>query len=207
MPDALDPIAPRQRLIDALGLVLADKPLAEVTVADIVARAHTSKRTFYEQFATKEACALALCESFSQAIVTQIAASYDHDADWVEQLARVTHAYLQVLQARPALLRAFFIDLHGLGPEGLRVRRQVQQTFAEFLRLQVDIARLREPHKRPLDAPLAMAVVGGITELILQAVEEGRGADLTRLAPTITGFVQAVLESLVPLEHRLPPAG
>ena len=205
MSDTVDSIAPRQRLIDALGDVLADKPLADVTVADIVARAHVSKRTFYEQFDTKEACALALCERFSQNLVGQIAASYDHGADWVEQLARVTHAYLATLQARPALLRAFFIDLHGLGPQGLKVRRQVQQTFAEFLRLQVDIARLKEPHKRPLDAPLATAVVGGITELILQALEDGRGHELTTLAPTITGFVQAVLESLLPLEHRLNP--
>jgi hypothetical protein len=48
-----------------------------------------------------------------------------------------------------------------------------------------------------------MAVVGGITELILQAVEEGRADRLVELTPTITAFVQAVLESLLPLEHRL----
>ncbi len=71
--------------------------------------------------------------------------------------------------------------------------------------MQVDIARLKEPYKRPLDADMALAVVGGITELILHAIETDQADRLTALTPTVTSFVQAVLESLVPLEHRLAP--
>lgn len=190
------------RLIEALAATLGEKAYAETTVADVVARAHVSKRTFYEQFESKEACLLALCDTLGQQTLAVIAASFDHEADWVEQLRQVTHAYLENLQTQPALLRVLFIELYGLGETGLRARRDVQRTFAEFLRGQVDIARQREPYKRALDADLAMAVVGGITELILQAVENGRAGRLTELGPTITSFVQAVLESLVPPEHR-----
>jgi AcrR family transcriptional regulator len=163
------------------------------------------RRTFYEQFESKDACLLALCDGMSQQILAQIAAGYDHSADWVAQLQQVTHTYLATLQSRPALLRTLFVELYGLGPQGLGMRRRIQQSFADFLRMQVEIARLSEPHKRPLDAPLAMAVVGGIAELILQAIEEQRADRLTDLTPTVTGFVQAVLESLVPLEHRTQP--
>lgn len=193
----------RLRLIEALAATLADKAYADTTVADVVARAHVSKRTFYEQFDSKEACLLALCDTMSQQTLAVIAAGYDHEADWVQQLEQVTRSYLGSLQSQPALLRTLFIELYALGPAGLQARRSVQRTFADFLRMQVDIARLREPHKRPLDPTLAMAVVGGITELILQAVEEGRADQLTELTPTVTTFVQAVLESLIPLEHRL----
>lgn len=202
-PTATTPSPHRQRLLEALATTLADKAYAEITVADVVARAHVSKRTFYEQFDSKEACLLALCEAMSQQTLAQIAASYDHEADWVQQLEQVTRNYLGSLQAQPALLRTLFIELYALGPAGLRARRDVQRSFADFLRLQVDIARLREPYKRPLDATLAMAVVGGISELILHAVEEGRADRLVELTPTVTAFVQAVLESLIPLEHRL----
>lgn len=195
----------RQRLIDALALTLATKPYADTTVADVVAQARVSKRTFYEQFESKEACLLALCDALSQEIMARIAASYDHEADWVEQLHQVTHDYLAHLQSHRALLRLFFIELYSLGPAGLQVRRRIQGTFADFLRMQVDIARLKEPYKRPLDADMALAVVGGITELILHAIETDQADRLTALTPTVTSFVQAVLESLVPLEHRLTP--
>lgn len=202
-PAAATPSPHRLRLIEALAATLADKPYADTTVADVVARAHVSKRTFYEQFESKEACLLALCETMSHQTLAVIAAGYDHEADWVQQLEQVTRSYLGSLQAQPALLRTLFIELYALGPAGLQARRHLQRTFADFLRMQVDIARLREPHKRPLEPTLAMAVVGGITELILQAVEEGCADRLVELTPTVTAFVQAVLESLIPLEHRL----
>jgi AcrR family transcriptional regulator len=204
-PDASTASAHRTRLIQALAATLALKSYADTTVADVVAQAHVSKRTFYEQFESKEACLLALSESMSQDVLAQIAASYDHEADWVEQLRQVTHGYLASLQAQPALLRTLFIELYGLGAVGLQVRRHIQCTFADFLRLQVDISRLKEPHKQPLDEAMAMAVVGGIHELILQAIENDQVSRLTELTPTITSFVQAVLESLVPQEHRQPP--
>lgn len=206
-PDAPTASVHRTRLIQALAATLAVKSYADTTVADVVAQAHVSKRTFYEQFGSKEACLLALGESMSQQVLAQIAAGYDHEADWVEQLRQVTHAYLASLQAQPALLRTLFIELYGLGTLGLQVRRRIQCTFADFLRLQVDIARIKEPYKQPLDEAMAMAVVGGIHELILQAIENDQVSSLTALTPTITGFVQAVLESLVPLAHRQAPAG
>lgn len=204
-PPSPAPPPHRARLVQALAAVLATKPYADTTIADVVAQAHVSKRTFYEQFDSKEACLLALCDDIGMQTLALIAAGYDHDADWVAQLDQVTHAYLASLQTRPALLRALFIEMPGIGPSGLAMRRRMQQNFASFLQAQVEIARLREPHKRPLDSALAMAVVGGITELIVQAIEQGRADRLTELAPTVSAFVQAVLNSLLPPEHR--PAG
>ena len=42
--------------------------------------------------------------------------------------------------------------------------------------------------------PTAVALVGGINELVLDAVEDGRGDRLGELAPTVTGLVLAVLD-------------
>ncbi len=185
-----------QRVLDGLAEVLEHKAYAAVTIADIVAAARVSKRTFYEHFDTKQACLLALCERLSTDVLTMIAAGYDPDADWVVQLQQVTRAYLGHLQARPALLRALYLELLAIGPEGLAVRRRIGQRFEMFLIMQVELSRLREPGKRPLSAALAAAVVGGINELILQAIEEGRSSDLVALSDTVTDFVQAVLKSL-----------
>jgi AcrR family transcriptional regulator len=188
----------RRRLLDALTLALTDQAYADVTIADIVARARVSRRTFYEQFDNKDACLLALCERLSEQILGLIAAGYDPTADWVEQLNRVTDTYLQALQMQPALVRTLYIELMQLGDVGLAVRRRISQRFAMFLIMQVELARVREPGKRSLSPALATAIVGGANELILQAIEDGRADRLSDLAPTVSEFMQAVLKSLEP---------
>lgn len=193
-----EPIDHRARLIDALATTLTRQSYADTTIADLVAQAHVSKRTFYEQFGSKDECLVALCETLSQQTLAVVAEGFDPQADWVEQLARVTQAFLASLQAKPALIRPLYIELLGIGPTGLATRRRIQQQFAEFLRMQVELSRAKEPGKRPLSRDMAMAVVGGINELILDAIEQDRVHQLTELAPTAIAFVQAVLTSLNP---------
>ena len=119
----------RQRLMDGLAVCLADRPLAVLTIADIVGAARVSKRTFYEQFASKEACFLALCEQMCEHTLAVIAANYRLDANWVEQLEGVTRAYLASLESQPALLKALSTELSTLGPEGMAVRRRLGDRF------------------------------------------------------------------------------
>lgn len=199
-PSSPEPVDHRARLIDALAATLTRQSYADTTIADVVAQAHVSKRTFYEQFASKDACLVALCENLGQRTLAIIAEGFDPHADWVEQLGHVTHAYLASLQAQSALIRTLFTELLGIGPVGLATRRQIQQRFASFLQVQVELSRLKEPGKRPLSPEMAMALVGGINELILNAIEQDQVHRLTELAPTVIAFVQAVLTSLNPVD-------
>ncbi|MDI1257695.1 TetR/AcrR family transcriptional regulator [Aquabacterium sp.] len=196
--DPTETVDHRARLIDALATTLTRQSYADTTIADLVAQAHVSKRTFYEQFSSKDECLVALCETLSQRTLGIIALGFDPQADWVEQLSHVTHAYLASLQAEPVLIRTLFIELLGIGPAGLSTRRQIQQRFADFLQMQVELSRAKEPGKRALSPEMAMAVVGGINELILHAIEQDQAHQLTKLAPTVIAFVQAVLMSLNP---------
>jgi len=192
--------APRQRLLDGLAQVLGERAFAELTIADVVAAAHVSRRTFYEHFEDKDACLLALCERLSEEVLALIAAGYDPEGDWVQELEQVTLAYLQNLQQRPALVRALYLEMLTLGPTGLAMRRRINERFTQFLIMQVELSRVKEVGKRPLSPALATAVIGGINELIVQAIEEGRADRLVELQPTISEFVRAVLHSLMPDE-------
>lgn len=189
-------LAHRQRLLDGLALVLGENAYAGLTIADIVRAAHVSRRTFYEHFDDKNACLLALCERLSEEVLTLIAAGYNPDGDWIQELEKVTHAYLHNLQQRPALVRALYLEVLTLGPIGLAMRRRICERFARFIIMQVEISRNKEVGKRPLSPTLATAIVGGINELIIQAIEEDRTGRLIELQPTISEFVQAVLNSL-----------
>lgn len=186
----------RQRLLDGLADALQTQAFAEITIADIVAKARVSKRTFYEQFASKEACLLALGERLCDQTLALIAANYRFDEDWITQLRNVTHAYLSSLESQTAVMRAMYIELMTIGAEGLALRRRMGERFGQFLIMQVEAFRAVEPHKRPLTPTMATAVIGGINELILQAIERGEAHRLSELTPTVTEFVQAVIQSL-----------
>lgn len=190
--------SPRQRLLDGMAHALGERAYADLTIADVVAAARVSRRTFYEHFDGKEACLLALCERLSEEVLGLIAAGYDPTGDWVQELDQVTLAYLQNLQQRPALVRALYLEMLTLGPRGLAMRRRINDRFTQFLTLQVELSRRQEPTKRPLSPALATAIVGGINELIVQAIEEGRTDQLVALQPTISEFMRAVLHALLP---------
>lgn len=195
------PAEHRQRLLDGLAQALETQAFADITIADIVARARVSKRTFYEQFASKEACLLGLGERLCDQTLALIAANYRFDEDWVTQLRSVTHAYLSSLESQTAVMRAVYIELMTIGAAGLALRRRMGERFGQFLIMQVEAFRAVDPGKRPLTPAMATAVIGGINELILQAIERDEAAHLSELTPTVTEFVQAVLHALeVPLE-------
>ena len=59
--DDTDPF--RLRLLEGLAASIGERGYRATTVADIVRHARTSKRTFYDQFASKEQCFLSCCVS------------------------------------------------------------------------------------------------------------------------------------------------
>lgn len=192
--------------MDALSALLASKGFHLISISDIVAQARVSKRTFYEQFDTKESCLLALCQGTAERLLNALAASYDPRLSWDDQLTRVTRGYLERLQTEPALIRALFLDLLSLGPRGLAARRQIMRRFANFLVLQVEFAHQREPDSRALSDDMAEAVVGGINELILRSLEQDQVHNLTRLTEPACELVRAVVSYLRPAPVEPGPA-
>lgn len=81
---AADPF--RRRLLDGLADSIAERGYRASTVADIVRAARTSKRTFYDRFASKEECFLELLRADNEALALRIRAAVDPQADWQEQI-------------------------------------------------------------------------------------------------------------------------
>lgn len=191
-PQELEPVH-RTRLLQAMAAVSAGKGLALTTIADIVREAGVSKRTFYEHFASKEACFLALYRAASASAMRTLREALKPDRPWQTQIEHALLAYFEHLAAGPGLVRVLFIDIHHLGPEGLRARRDVMQQLANFMVATVNGAAL--PSVAPLRAlspAMAMAAVGGINELVLQAIEHGQAAELKKLTPCAGEIVRAL---------------
>ena len=183
----------RARLLEGMAAALDVKGFAETTVADIARHARVSKRTFYEHFDTKHDCLLALYVASSERALARIGESIDSSLDLDAQLDRTTRVYFSLTQERPAVLRTLLVEILAAGPRGLEVRRQVNRRYAELLRKVVASAGSKGGERHSLSSVMATAVVGGLNELMLQAVEGGDLTRLRRLARPAAALVRAAV--------------
>ena len=93
-----------------------------------------SKATFYEHFANKEECILALVEAAGAASRAAVAAAADAAEENFEAKvhARV-HRFLAGLALFPEMARVVMVDVIGVGPVGAAKRDEMLQAFGDFL--------------------------------------------------------------------------
>jgi AcrR family transcriptional regulator len=187
--------------MEGMAAAINEKGYASTTIADIVRHARVSKRTFYEQFADKEACFLATYEAACGLIIRTITEAASPQLPWQEQIRRATHAHLMALEAEPVLARTFLLEIQAAGPKAIEKRREQHQRFADVIRGFVDRARAQDPRLLPLSSEMATAIVGGINELLLVSLEKG-GAHLMELASTAAELMNAVLVRQLPAQKK-----
>jgi AcrR family transcriptional regulator len=190
-PDFLMP-EHRSRLLEGMALAVAQKGYAATTIADIVREASVSRRTFYEHFDTKAECLVALYEAASYNALKVLRGAIDPTHPWQTQVEHALAAYLGGLAANPVLMRTLYIEILGLGPQGLAARRRVNQEVASFM---LDVVN-GKGRRQPLTPQMAMAVVGGINELVLQCIEQDRIEALGDLVGPSAELVRAVTGTL-----------
>ena len=200
---ALEPAhACRPRLLEGMAHSVAAKGYADTTVADIVREAGVSKRTFYECFATKADCLIALYEAASHNALKMLGEAIDPALEWQTQIERALAAYLGCMMQNPVLMRTLFIDILGLGAQGLAARRRVNLEVAGFMRKVINDGQGGTPREPPLSAGMAMAIVGGINELILEYIEQDKVAALHELVQPASELVRAVTHAHANSEDR-----
>ena len=185
----------RARLLEGMARAVAAKGYADTTIADIVREASVSRRTFYEHFSDKAECLVALYEAASGNAIAVLRAAIDPASDWEAQVEQAMGAYLGVLARNPVLLRTLFIDILGLGTPGLAARRRANQQLADLMLDVVNNRPGERKRKAPLQPTMAMAVVGGINEMVLQSIEQGRAAKLQELVEPASALLRAAISA------------
>jgi AcrR family transcriptional regulator len=184
----------RARLTEGLVAAIAEKSYAAVTIADVARTARVSKRTFYEHFADKEACFLALYAEASDELLELVATATTTAAGpWEARIGAAARAYFERVAGEPELIRAALLEIHAAGPRARVLRREVQRRHAEQLLEFSRAAEAEEDGVRALTPALVTAVVGGLDELMLEAVEAGRADRLGELADAAAELIRAVL--------------
>lgn len=186
------------RLLEGMARAVATKGYADTTIADIVREASVSRRTFYEHFTTKADCLMALYEAASRGALDVLRNAIDTAHDWHDQVETAISAYFGCLSQNPMLVQTLFIEILGLGPDGLAVRRRMNDEITDFILDVINGAPLRQKHSSahaaPLSRDMAVAIVGGINELVLQAIERERVPFLHELVAPAVQLVRAVTQ-------------
>jgi AcrR family transcriptional regulator len=183
----------RERLIGAMATSIEHKGYRETTVADVVRIAHTSRRTFYEHFEDRDACFLALFDAVNDETMERIAAAVSPDQHMDEQVDRALEAYIDSVTAHPALYQSFVRELPGLGRDGADRGLAVVERFARLLIGLVESGRAAQPElrARPLSMDAAVMIVGGLRELAVISLQQGR--DLREIPASAGAMVKAIL--------------
>lgn len=191
----------REALTGGLAAAIADKGYAATTIADVVMHARVSKRTFYEHFTDKEACLMALYEQGCVHLLAVVRGAATQGAgeprasSWKALVNDGVTAYLNALESMPAVTRTLLVEIQAAGPKAYRLRQQMQRRFADTLVEVVDAARAADPAIPKLSQLLAIALVGGVHEMMLQVSDPytGAGASFTSLAQAVDELVYAIL--------------
>jgi AcrR family transcriptional regulator len=178
-----DQTAFRQRLLDALEESIAEDGYPRTTVADIVRRARTSRRTFYEHFESREACFVALHTDANAEQVRQISAAVDAHAPWRNQVRQAIEAWISSGESRPALMLSWIRDVPSLGAAARGLQRDAMENFIEMVQALGETGEFRAAGIGPVSRQRIIMLLGGLRELTAITVEEGgRMSDITEQA-------------------------
>ena len=170
--DAASPF--RGRLLDGLAASITERGYRDTTVADIVRHAKTSKRTFYDQFSSKEECFIELLRSNNDALITRIRTAVDPEADWDLQARQAVDAYVDHIESRPAITLSWIREAPALGAVAAPLNRLAMSRLTDLLVDLSDSPGFRRANLAPLSRPLALILLGGLRELTALFVEDDR---------------------------------
>jgi AcrR family transcriptional regulator len=185
----------RERLLRAAALEFAERGYAGSGSESISRRAGMSKATFYEHFANKEECMVALFDLGTR-VVQEAMADAARNASTVDARERMkagTRAFLTALAEHPEFAQTLLVEIIGAGPRAAQRRDKILQGFADVLDAENAAAARRGLIARFSSPYDTFAIVGAITELVSRQVRLGVPENVLDLAPVIDRLILGLL--------------
>ena len=106
----------RQRILDAMAVVVAEKTFSAATIADIVGKASISRATFYKHFVDKRECFDATATSFIAELQETTIEAQSSAESRPDAIRRAIAAVLEQLAAKPSYANLVLINAPMLEP-------------------------------------------------------------------------------------------
>lgn len=183
----------RGRLLAAIAVTVAEKGYAATAVADVIARAGVSRKSFYEHFANKEACFLVAYDAGVDLVIGEIEDALAAEPDPLAGTVAGVQGYLRALAAHPDFARTFLIEALGAGPAALARRAAVHDRFAAALAAAHERARTALPDLPAVPESRLRACVGAVNELVVEHVRTQGPEGVEALTPAVVDVVVSML--------------
>jgi AcrR family transcriptional regulator/DNA-binding MarR family transcriptional regulator len=178
----------RARLLAAAVASIAELGYAHASVAHITARARVSRRTFYDLFASREECLLAVLEGAVEQIRGEIAAADLSGLVWRERVRGGLLVILSFLDREPVLARVCVVSALQGGPRVLAWREELLAGLAEIL----DEGRGERSPSRSQECTVLTAegLVGAAFAIVYARLSSnGRGESLRGLSGELMSLI------------------
>lgn len=173
----------RTRILGGMAAAVAERGYQATSIADVVARAGVSRKTFYQQFEGKDECfAVAYADEMQRLLEVAMSAFEEEGQPWVARLRAALTALCAALAANPAVARICFVEAPGAGPVTAERRREALRGLLPLFEAAPDDA-LRG---LPFGESLRLGRIGDLSEMLHHEIAAGAGATLPRLVPQLT---------------------
>jgi AcrR family transcriptional regulator len=175
----------RARLLGAAVPAVDELGWSGVTVADIASRARMSRRTFYDLFANREECLLALLDDTVGRIERDLTAGSLHEKAWVERVRTGLWRVLCFLDRDPALARVCVVQSARGSRRVLEAREEILTRLAGM----IDEGRSQSARGAQVPSVTAEGLVGAAVAILYKRLLNGERAPLTDLHGDLMGMI------------------
>jgi AcrR family transcriptional regulator len=175
----------RARLLAAAVRAVEELGYTNTTVAHITRRARVSRRTFYELFANREECLLAVLEDLMGQLSAELAAAELQGLTWRERVRGGLSRILAFFDREPQLARLCVVQALSGGPAVLECREQILAQLAAV----VDEGRHEGARGAALTPLTAEGLVGAAFTIVHARLRGGEGTLLADLQGELMGMI------------------
>jgi AcrR family transcriptional regulator len=179
VPGPADSDDPRERILEAVTRIGADKGFAAMTIGDIAAAAAISFSTFYTHFGDKDEAVIAALARVRRRMRASVVPAYRAAASWPDAVGAGVHALFAFLATDTDTARLAGFESLTKGPEALLLR---EEAHADFRTMLEEGYRLH-PSVNPVAAE---AIAATATALVYDQLRRKGAERIYELAPTAT---------------------
>lgn len=172
----------RERIEAAMRAQVAEHGYGAVPVAAVLRRAGVSRKTFYELYAGKEECFVAVYEAEMERLLAPALTAFEGSEPWIDRVRTALGVLLGALANDPEAARICFVEVLAAGPHALESRTRA---LAALDPLFAPNGSTEAGGPAAPARSLTAGSVGYLAEVLHREVAAGRAPELPSLRPQL----------------------
>jgi AcrR family transcriptional regulator/DNA-binding MarR family transcriptional regulator len=175
----------RARLLSAATITAGELGWSGASVAHITARARVSRRTFYDLFANREECLIAVLDDVVTRMTAEFAAADLQDLSWRERVREGLWTILCFLDREPVLARVCVVQSVAGGRRVLERRTEILARLAVV----VDTGRGESRRAADIQSLTAEGLVGATVSILYARILNDEHGSLSGLLNELMSMI------------------